>query len=104
MDDTVVYFDGSASAAVSRDCAICGLTRLAYIRTRNVNICRRWKVRESIFIEMHPQQFLDTAPGYGPMRVADDCVDDVDDFAESTPTSKFDGMSLKCCNAGSVLS
>jgi phytoene desaturase len=49
---------------------------------------------------MAPQQFLDTAAIYGLMRIADDCVDDVDDFAERKKRlDEFEGIFWRCWNA-----
>lgn len=52
---------------------------------------------------MAPQQFLDTAAIYALMRIADDCVDDVDDFAErKRRIDKFEGIFWRCWHAKSA--
>jgi phytoene synthase len=49
---------------------------------------------------MAPQQFLDTAAIYGVMRIADDCVDDVDDFDErKRRIDEFEGIFWRCWHA-----
>jgi phytoene desaturase len=49
---------------------------------------------------MAPQQFFDTAAIYGLMRIADDCVDDVDDFAErKRRIDEFEGIFWRCWHA-----
>lgn len=52
---------------------------------------------------MAPQQFLDTAAVYGLMRIADDCVDDVDDFEERRRRlDEFEGIFWRCWRAKSA--
>ena len=52
---------------------------------------------------MAPQQFIDTAAVYGLMRIADDCVDDVDDFEERRRRlAEFEGIFWRCWRAKSA--
>jgi phytoene desaturase len=54
-------------------------------------------------ILMKPQDFLDTAAIYGLMRIADDCVDEVDDFAErKRRIDEFEGIFWRCWHAKSA--
>jgi len=52
---------------------------------------------------MAPEQFFDTAAVYALMRIADDCVDDVDDFEERRRRiDEFEGIFWRCWHAKSA--